>query len=124
MRTFRQHSDFPLEHVATSRFVPGVAWSDHRSFWRHGYRAIMVTDTAFYRYPYYHTRKDTSEKLAYPEFTRVTAGLAEAFAALAIEGLESERDSPSAAIPMPSGSPHRVRSTGSGGAPGRFQASV
>lgn len=90
VQAFRHASDFPLEHVATSRFVPGVAWSDHWSFWRHGYRAIMVTDTAFYRYPYYHTRKDTPEKLAYPEFTRVTAGLAEAFAALALGELDNE----------------------------------
>jgi Zn-dependent M28 family amino/carboxypeptidase len=91
VQAFRAHSDFPLEHVATSRFIPGVAWSDHWSFWRHGYRAIMITDTAFYRYPYYHTRKDTPEKLAYPEFTRVAAGLADTFAVLAMGGLDSEK---------------------------------
>ncbi|MDE2180752.1 MAG: M28 family peptidase [candidate division NC10 bacterium] len=91
-QTFRRNSDFPLEHVATFRFIPGVAWSDHWSFWRQGYRALMVTDTAFYRYPYYHTSQDTPEKLAYPAFTRVTAGLAETFAALALGGLDNERD--------------------------------
>ncbi len=65
-RTFRRHSEFPLEHVATFRWVPGVAWSDHLSFWRCGYRALMVTDTAFYRYRYYHTPEDTPDKVAYP----------------------------------------------------------
>ncbi|MDD5558427.1 M28 family metallopeptidase [Candidatus Methylomirabilis sp.] len=89
---FRQTSDFPLEHVATFFFIPGVAWSDHWSFWRQGYPAFMVTDTAFYRYPYYHTSQDTPEKLAYPELTRLTAGLAETFATLALGGLGSERD--------------------------------
>ena len=63
---FRRHSDFPLEHVAMFRWVPGIAWSDHLSFWRQGYRALMVTDTAFYRYRYYHTPDDTPDKLTYP----------------------------------------------------------
>ena len=72
---FRKSSAFPLKHVATFRWVPGVAWSDHLSFWRMGYRAIMVTDTAFYRYRFYHTAEDTAEKLAYPELAEVTLGL-------------------------------------------------
>src|SRR5690606_6077210 len=38
VEAFRRHSDFPVEHVATFRWVPGVAWSDHLSFWRRGYR--------------------------------------------------------------------------------------
>jgi Zn-dependent M28 family amino/carboxypeptidase len=86
-KTFRRHSDFPLEHVATFRWVPGVAWSDHLSFWRQGYRALMVTDTAFYRYRYYHTPEDTPDKLNYGGFERATDGLAHCFAAMADEGL-------------------------------------
>lgn len=82
-RAFRAHSDFPLERVATFRWVPGASWSDHWSFWRAGYRALMVTDTAFYRYPHYHSAADTPEKLAYPELARVTRGLALALAELA-----------------------------------------
>src|SRR6516165_5596959 len=39
---FRAHSDFPLQTVSTFRFVPGVAWSDHDSFWRHGYPAVLA----------------------------------------------------------------------------------
>ena len=60
---FRAASDFPLEHTATFRWIPGVAWSDHRSFWHAGYPALMITDMAFYRYPYYHTPADTPDKL-------------------------------------------------------------
>lgn len=84
---FRAHSDVPLEHVGTFRFIPGVAWSDQWSFWRQGYRAFMVTDTAFYRYPYYHTAEDRPERLAYPQMAQVTQGLSEAFAVLVREGL-------------------------------------
>ncbi|HEC17372.1 MAG TPA: M28 family peptidase [Sedimenticola sp.] len=80
---FRACSDFPLEHVATLGLIPGVAWSDHFSFWRQRYRAFMVTDTAFYRYPYYHTADDTPDKLDYPSLARVTNGLFQSFAALA-----------------------------------------
>ena len=84
---FRAHSDFPLQTVSTFRFVPGVAWSDHDSFWRNDYPAVMVTDTAFYRYRHYHAPTDTADKLAYPEFANVTLGLFRAFAVLASEGL-------------------------------------
>jgi len=72
---FRAHSDFPVGHVATFGFVPGVSWSDHLSSWRQGYRALMVTDTAFYRYPYYHTPAGTPNRLNYPAMARVTSGL-------------------------------------------------
>jgi hypothetical protein len=84
---FRDHSDFPLQTVSTFRFVPGVAWSDHDSFWRHDYAAVMVTDTAFYRYQHYHAATDTPDKLAYPELANVTFGLFRAFAVLAREGV-------------------------------------
>jgi len=86
-KAFRQVSDFPLEHLATFSLIPGVAWSDHLSFWMQGYKALMVTDTAFYRYPYYHTAQDTAEKLDYEKLGRVTEGLCEAISLLAREGL-------------------------------------
>jgi Peptidase family M28 len=82
---FRAASDFPLEHTTAFRWIPGVAWSDHRSFWRAGYPAVMITDTAFYRYRYYHTVQDTPDKLTYDRFARATEGLYGAFAALATE---------------------------------------
>jgi Zn-dependent M28 family amino/carboxypeptidase len=74
--SFRRNAQFPSEGVAAPGFVPGVTWSDHWSFRRHGYRAIMITDTAFYRYPHYHLPTDTPEKLDYERMARVTLGLA------------------------------------------------
>ena len=87
VKAFRQVSDFPLEHVATFAFIPGVAWSDHLSFWRQNYKAIMVTDTAFYRYPDYHAATDTAEKLDYPSLARVCDGLFNALRLLAKTGV-------------------------------------
>lgn len=75
-QAFRAHSDFPLETTATFGWIPGVAWSDHLSFWREGYPAFMCTDTAFFRNPFYHSAQDTPEKLDYPRLARVTEGLA------------------------------------------------
>ncbi|MCG8433363.1 MAG: M28 family peptidase [Gammaproteobacteria bacterium] len=87
VEVFRAHSDVPLEHCATFRFVPGVDWSDHRSFWKAGYRAFMVTDTAPYRYPHYHLPSDTPDRVCYPAFARVTEGLFLTFRTLAQQGL-------------------------------------
>jgi hypothetical protein len=74
-RVFRSHCDVPLETCATFAFVPGVDWSDHGSFWHHGYRAFMVTDTAPYRYPHYHEPTDTPDKVNYEMLARVTVGV-------------------------------------------------
>lgn len=74
-RAFSASTDFPLETIAAPDIVPGVSWSDHSSFWRHGYKAFMVTDTALYRYPYYHAPEDTPDQLDYEPFARMTQGL-------------------------------------------------
>jgi hypothetical protein len=73
--TFRREVKFPSEGAALPEFITGVGWSDHWSFWKAGYRAVMVTDTAFFRYPYYHSPEDTYEKLDYDRMARVVAGL-------------------------------------------------
>ncbi|HEU5284519.1 MAG TPA: M28 family peptidase [Burkholderiales bacterium] len=80
---FKAHADFPCESLAGPAIVPGLSWSDQLSFWRAGYPGVMVTDTAFYRYPYYHSPLDTPEKLRYREMARVVEGLAGALATLA-----------------------------------------
>jgi Zn-dependent M28 family amino/carboxypeptidase len=76
-QAFRAHSDFPLETTATFGWIPGVAWSDHLSFWRAGYPAFMCTDTAFFRNPFYHSAQDTPDKLDYSRLARLTDGLAQ-----------------------------------------------
>jgi Zn-dependent M28 family amino/carboxypeptidase len=85
IKVFREKATFPSEGVAAPGFIPGVGWSDHWSFRRHGYPAIMVTDTAFYRYPHYHLPSDTPEKLDYERMARVTLGLAAMLRELANE---------------------------------------
>ena len=73
--SFRRHGEFPSEGAAAPAFLPGVDWSDHWSFWQEGYRALMVTDTALFRYPHYHAATDTPDKVDYERLARVTSGL-------------------------------------------------
>lgn len=73
--TFRDSTRFPSEGLAAPSGIPGIGWSDHWSFWQQGYPAIMITDTALYRYPHYHDQSDTPDKLDYDRMTRVVQGI-------------------------------------------------
>lgn len=72
---FRETVPFPAEGGTAPAFVRGIDWSDHRSFTAVGIPALMVTDTAPFRYPHYHTQSDTPDKLDYDRMARVTEGL-------------------------------------------------
>ncbi len=62
--------------------IPGIGWSDHWSFWKAGYPAVMITDTAPFRYPYYHSDEDTPDKIDFDRLARVVDGLEKAIADL------------------------------------------
>ena len=71
--------------------MEGVHWSDHWSFWQDGYPAIMVTDTALYRYEHYHAKTDTPDKIDYERLARVVAGLAQVTRDLAASAGEKQQ---------------------------------
>jgi Zn-dependent M28 family amino/carboxypeptidase len=83
---FRAVATLPSEGAALPASIPGVSWSDHRSFWAAGVPAVMVTDTAPFRDPHYHLASDTPERLDYGRMARLVEGLAHVVAALAKEG--------------------------------------
>ncbi len=83
LRNFMATSDFPVEGVATFEWIPGINWSDHWSFWKEGYPALMLTDTAPYRYPEYHSRFDVPERINPREFARAAHGVIHAVRRLA-----------------------------------------
>lgn len=74
---FRAHATIPSEGVSAPGFIPGIEWSDHWAFSAQGFNAVMVTDTAPFRYPHYHQTTDTYEKLDYERMSRVVLGLIE-----------------------------------------------
>ena len=81
--TFRRAASFPSEGVAAPESIPGINWSDQWAYWKFGWPAVMVTDTAPFRYPHYHTLRDTPDKLDYERLARVVKGLEEVLRDLA-----------------------------------------
>lgn len=73
--SFRRHTAFPTVGGVAAKFVDGVTWSDHKAFMETGFPAIMITDTALFRYPHYHRPSDTPDKLAYDRLARITKGI-------------------------------------------------
>ncbi len=71
----RAGSPLPVETLSAPTFLAGVDFSDHRSFWAQGYDAVMVTDTAFFRNPRYHTADDRPETLDYARMAEVVRGV-------------------------------------------------
>jgi len=82
---FRRQVPFPSEGAALPSLTPGVGWSDHWSFWKAGYPALMITDTAPFRYPHYHAPDDTPDKIDFDRLARVVAGLVKVVRSLASE---------------------------------------
>ncbi len=66
--------------------VPETRLSDNASFWDVGYPALMLTDTAFLRNPYYHTGLDRLNTLDFGFMTRVADAVAAAVRQLAGPG--------------------------------------
>lgn len=85
IRQFRETTNFPSEGAAAPAEWPGIGWSDHWSFWQADYPAIMITDTALFRNPYYHTPYDTADKLDFERMARVVEGVGRVVEALAEE---------------------------------------
>jgi hypothetical protein len=83
MASFRSHTAFPSEGVAAPGWITGIGWSDQWSYWKEGYAGVMVTDTAPFRYQYYHTGQDTPDKIDYERLARVVAGIARVITELA-----------------------------------------
>ena len=74
----RRGGSIGVESITAVRVLPGIDFSDHASFWREDYPAVMVSDTAFYRSPHYHGPSDTPDTLNYESFAEVVKGLYQA----------------------------------------------
>ena len=72
---FREHTKIPTIGGTAPDQFDGIGWSDHWSFWKHGFPAVMITDTALFRYPHYHRPSDTPDKVDYEKLARIALGL-------------------------------------------------
>jgi hypothetical protein len=73
--SFRKHARFPSQGAALPAVISGVGWSDHWSFWQYGYDAIEITDTAPFRYRYYHDSRDLPEHINFDPYAYVVSNL-------------------------------------------------
>jgi Zn-dependent M28 family amino/carboxypeptidase len=81
---FRQESTFPVVPLVLDEGVRGAGHSDHWSFWKTGFPAIMVTDTGPLRNPHYHDAGDLPSTISFPELCEVAVGISGAIRALAL----------------------------------------
>jgi hypothetical protein len=73
--SMRGAADLPVRSLNGPVFLAGVDFSDHLAYWAHGYPAVMITDTSFYRNPHYHERGDTADRLDYVRMGKVVQGV-------------------------------------------------
>ena len=78
VEAFQNNPELPLVKSKipfNGRIIPAVRLSDHASFWDQGFKAVMITDTAFYRNPNYHQPTDTPDTLDYERMAKVVTGV-------------------------------------------------
>jgi Zn-dependent M28 family amino/carboxypeptidase len=80
---FLTMSKTDIYSINAPTFVPGMDFSDHRNYWKYGWPALMLTDTAFYRNTNYHKKEDTADRLNYQKMKEVVEGLYAATVAFA-----------------------------------------
>jgi hypothetical protein len=74
-RSMRNATRLPVHSIAVPSGLFGIDLSDNVSYWKAGFPAIMVTDTAFFRNQRYHTESDTPDTLDYVRMAEVVRGL-------------------------------------------------
>lgn len=82
---FQRNSALPVISLSVpfnGWLTPTIRFSDHASFWDHGFNAVMITDTAFYRNPHYHLPSDTMDKLDFDFMAELVRSLLFFFTAL------------------------------------------
>lgn len=82
---FKNGIKLPFESIVTFSFIGGIDFSDNGSFWKEGYPAVMITDTASYRNENYHRQSDTYDTLNYEAMAEVVKGVG-----LTLKGLDDK----------------------------------
>jgi Zn-dependent M28 family amino/carboxypeptidase len=74
-RSMESYGGTEVYSLSAPSFVTGIDLSDHRNYWRFGYDAVMVTDTAFFRNKAYHSVSDTADRLDYIRMAEVVGAV-------------------------------------------------
>jgi hypothetical protein len=76
-KEWNSNPSFPLETIIFPGVLSAIALSDQLNFWDQGFRAAMLSDTAFLRNPHYHEATDCVETLDFGKMSQVTQSLAQ-----------------------------------------------
>jgi len=82
-KAMRAASPLPVHSINALASIEGIDYSDHYNYWKNGYDAVMITDTAFNRNRNYHTERDTFDRLDYHRMAMVVQGVYAAVLAFA-----------------------------------------
>jgi len=74
----KKNSGFRMKLIVAPVSMRGIDFSDHSSFWKLGFPALMITDTAFYRNSNYHQKTDTPDTLDYHKMSLLVHSLSRA----------------------------------------------
>ena len=70
--SMRSASLLPVYSINAPASMEGIDWSDHYSYWKQGFPALMITDTALNRNREYHKAGETPDRLNYERIAMVT----------------------------------------------------
>jgi len=73
-KSMKQVADIDIRSINAPRSLVGIDFSDHRNYWKYGYPAVMINNTAFYRNKNYHETSDTIGTLDFEKMTEVVRG--------------------------------------------------
>lgn len=74
-KKMKQVANIDVRSINAPPELASLDLSDHRNYWKHGYNAVMITNTAFFRNKNYHTDDDTIEKLDFERMSEVVKGV-------------------------------------------------
>ncbi len=72
---YKRKAPIKTKKFTGSKSLPGIDFSDHLNYWKFGYSALMITDTAFYRNKNYHHKSDTIASLDIKRMADVIDGV-------------------------------------------------
>ena len=81
-RKYKMRKGVKTKKFTAPKSLPGIDFSDHRSYWSNGFDAIMLTDTAFYRNKNYHQVTDTLDTIDFKRMAKVIDSLVRTINAL------------------------------------------
>lgn len=65
------NSNIDVWSINSPEFIPGITYSDHKSYWDFWIKAYMITDTSYLRNPHYHKITDTMDTLDFDKMNEV-----------------------------------------------------